>query len=297
MSRTGWQLIDGFTHIVNRKRRFVPGHIHIDSENEICIIIQFVYWNYIMPIRPNLSSIVGLVKLVSTASLCSICHTKPLLLPNSLNTASNWLPGEWRAAHADEFRDKTRHTYHISIELMPKKSRKSKAYWQICHWGIHWDNRTLTIKNINKEKKRNRMSASRRCVPKFWADDVKMLSQIFWTTNLILVCVCAGVRALCGCAGVRALCVFLCCSHYPQPNWTWVQDIYHRSPGPILIWAWGLTSLGPRDTIAYGTKCVSAVTPKCKRLEQNDNSSVDSWLGHVHAQQGVQWGAFHLVVG
>ena len=81
-----------------------------------------------MPIRPNLSSIVGLVKLVSTASLCSVCHTKPLLLPNSLNTASNWLPGEWRAAHADEFRDKTRHTYHISIELMPKKSRKSKAY-------------------------------------------------------------------------------------------------------------------------------------------------------------------------
>ena len=79
------------------------------------------------------------------------------------------------------------------------------------------------------------MSASRRCVPKFWADDVKMLSH--WTTNLILVCVCAGVGALCGCAGVRPLCVFLCCSHYPQPNWTWVQDIYHRSPGPILIWA------------------------------------------------------------
>ena len=70
----------------------------------------------------------GLVKLVSTASLCSVCHTKPLLLPNSLNTASNWLPGEWRAAHADEFRDKTRHTYHISIELMPKKPKKSKAY-------------------------------------------------------------------------------------------------------------------------------------------------------------------------
>ena len=154
MGRTDWQLIDGFTHIVNKKRRFVPGHIHIDSRNEICIIIQFVYWNYIMPIRPNLSSIVGLVKLVSTASLCSVCHTKPLLLPNSLNTASNWLPGEWRAAHADEFRDKTRHTYHISIELMPKKSRKSKAYWQICHWGIHWDNRTLTIKNIKKKKKK-----------------------------------------------------------------------------------------------------------------------------------------------
>ena len=98
------------------------------------------------------------------------------------------------------------------------------------------------------------------------------------------VCVCWSARTVCVCAGVRPLCVFLCCSHYPQPNWTWVQDIYHRSPGPILIWVWGLTSLGPRDTIAYGTKCVSAVTPKCKRLEQNDNSSVDSWLGHVQAQ-------------
>ena len=53
-----------------------------------------------------------------------------------------------------------------------------------------------------------------------------------------LLCVCAGVRALCGCAGVRSS----ACSHDPQPNWTWVQDIYsfgsealsHLGPGTKL---------------------------------------------------------------
>ena len=73
------------------------------------------------------------------------------------------------------------------------------------------------------------MSASRRCVPKFWADDVKMLSQIFWTTNLSwCVCVCAGVHAS-------------ACSHDPQPNWTWVQDIY----------------IGVQDRYSFGPEALS----------------------------------------
>ena len=159
---------------------------------------------------------------------------------------------------------KTLNTYHSSIELIPKIPKKSKAYWQLRHWGNQWDNRTLTIHISSKKKKKNFVCTRligvvnpyRMChkyTAKFGADD-NLSGLGAWQP-----CICTDV------------CVCECCYHDPETNWIRVQDRTFRprtnpdfglgsnclGPGPNCTWA--------RNQVPYGSKCINAIAPQSER--------------------------------